>query len=43
MVYSGDKLGFISNENGSFIDFNEDDFEDSFMMPIPYGRYMKEE
>ena len=43
MVYSGDKLGFLSNEDGSFIDFNEDNPDDSFMMAIPYEQYMEEE
>lgn len=43
MAYHGDKLGFLSNEDGSFIDFNEEDPEDPFMMAIPYEQYMKEE
>ena len=43
MVYAGDRVGFLSNEDGSFIDFNEEDPDDSFMMAIPYELYMEEE
>lgn len=43
MVYAGGKVGFLSNEDGSFIDFSEEDPDDSFMMAIPYEQYMEEE
>ena len=39
----GDKVGFLNNEDGSFIDFNEEDPEDPYMMAIPNVEYMKEE
>ena len=43
MVALGDKVGFLSAEDGHFIDFNDEDPDDSYMMAIPYEQYMEEE
>ena len=43
VVAQGDKVGFLSAEDGHFIDFNDDDPDDPYMMAIPYEEYMKEE
>ncbi len=43
MVAQGDKVGFLSAEDGHFIDFNDEDPDDPYMMAIPYEQYMEEE
>ena len=43
MVTKGDKVGFLSAEDGHFIDFKDEDPDDPYMMAIPYEQYMEEE
>lgn len=43
MVTQGKKVGFLSAEDGQFIDFNDEDPCDPYMMAIPYEEYLKEE
>lgn len=43
MVSQGDKVGFLSAEDGHFIDFNDDAPDSPYMMAIPYKEYMEEE
>lgn len=39
----GDECGFLSSEDGHFMNVNEEDPEDPFMMAIPYDEYIREE
>ena len=43
MVSKGGEIGFLSSENGHFIDVNDENSEDPYMMAIPYEQYMEEE
>lgn len=42
-VAQGDKVGFLSAEDGHFIDFYDNDPDDPYMMAITYEEYMAEE
>ena len=42
-VVKGDKVGYLSAEDGHFMDFYENDPDDPYMMAIPYEEYLKEE
>lgn len=43
IVTQGEKTGFLSAEDGHFIDFHDEDPSDPYMMAIPYEEYLKEE
>lgn len=43
MVVQDEKIGFLSAEDGHFIDFNDEDPDEPYMMAIPYEKYMEDE
>lgn len=43
VVAKGDETGFLSSEDGHFMDFNDYDPDDPFMLAIPYEEYLREE
>lgn len=43
VVQLGERTGFLSADDGHFMDFDDEDPEDPYMMAIPYEEYMKEE
>lgn len=43
VVTLGGNVGFLSADDGHFIDINDKDPEDPYMLAIPYEVYMKQE
>lgn len=43
VVTFGENVGFLSAEDGHFIDIRDNDPDDPYMLAIPYVEYMKQE